>query len=408
MTFDTFISYASKDKTVADAVCARLESAGIRCWIAPRDIVPGTSYGEAIIDAIHGAKVMVLVFSANANFSAHIPKEVERAVSNGVAIIPFRIEDVAPGKSLDYFIGSVHWLDAMSPPMEKHLDDLATTVQKLLSVKSGQQVVSAAPATGVWRNSAPVAAPKPTTGAVVSGAKAPASFSKTMWIGVAAVALLAAIVTAVVLLRGGGNSPGSGPEVHQPVTPADSISAAGSVPPSPSPSVKANTKTGTDPIMGCYQWFNNVPVVIRADGTLVAGSFTARWRLVSAARHEYTFTWPKATDTVTITPDQRSLSGSNQYGFATSGVRLTGSTGLVGTWRWPNGVPVAMAADGSFSGGPFSGTWRTIDESRRIYSLVWPNPVDSVTFLPDHSRFSGANQFGVPVSGVRTTPCVKN
>lgn len=101
MAFDVFISYASKDKIVADAVCAKLESSAIRCWIAPRDIVAGTSYGEAIIEAIHGAKVMVLVFSSNANASGHIPKEVERAVSNGVAILPFRIEDVAPGKSLD-------------------------------------------------------------------------------------------------------------------------------------------------------------------------------------------------------------------------------------------------------------------------------------------------------------------
>jgi hypothetical protein len=137
VSFDVFISYASKDKIVADAVCARLEAAGIRCWIAPRDIVAGTSYGEAIIDAIHGAKVMVLVFSSSANASGHIPKEVERAVSNGVAILPFRIEDVAPGKSLDYFIGSVHWLDAMTPPMEQHLDSLAATVQKLIPSNVG-------------------------------------------------------------------------------------------------------------------------------------------------------------------------------------------------------------------------------------------------------------------------------
>ena len=69
---------------------------------------------------------------ANANSSGHIPEEVERAVNNGVVILPLRIEDVMPGKSLDYFIGSVHWLDAMTPPLEKHLDDLVGTVQKLL------------------------------------------------------------------------------------------------------------------------------------------------------------------------------------------------------------------------------------------------------------------------------------
>src|SRR5271154_2363596 len=132
VSFDVFVSYASKDKVIADAVCARLEASGIRCWIAPRDIVAGASFGGAIIDAIHGAKGVGLGFFSSANASGHIPKEVERAVSSGVAVLPFRIEDVAPGKSLDYFIGSVHWLDAMTPPMEKHLDFLAATVHKLI------------------------------------------------------------------------------------------------------------------------------------------------------------------------------------------------------------------------------------------------------------------------------------
>src|SRR5579872_5827754 len=103
---DVFISHSSKDKTIADAVCARLEARGIRCWIAPRDVRPGAPYGEEIIDGIHGARVMVLVLSANANASPHIPKEVERAVSRGIPIIPLRVEDVLPAKSLDYFISS--------------------------------------------------------------------------------------------------------------------------------------------------------------------------------------------------------------------------------------------------------------------------------------------------------------
>jgi len=133
MAYDVFISYASEDKPVADAVCARLESQAVRCWIAPRDVLPGMAYGEAIIDAIRGCRVMILVFSAKSNASAHIPKEIERAVSAGVSVIPFRIENVRPGKSLDYFIGSVHWLDALTRPLEQHLDRLVQNVQTLLS-----------------------------------------------------------------------------------------------------------------------------------------------------------------------------------------------------------------------------------------------------------------------------------
>jgi len=133
MAYDVFISYAKEDKVVADAVCATLESHAVRCWIAPRDVLPGVAYGEAIIDAIRGCRIMILVFSSKSNASPHIPTEIERAVSAGVAVIPFRIEDVMPGKSLDYFIGSVHWLDALTRPLEQHLERLVQNVQTLLS-----------------------------------------------------------------------------------------------------------------------------------------------------------------------------------------------------------------------------------------------------------------------------------
>ena len=208
--YDVFISYASPDKTVADAACARLESAGIRCWIAPRDVVAGRPYGEAIIDAIHEAKVMVLVFSSNANLSDHIPKEVERAVSNGMVILPFRIQNVAPGKSLDYFIGSVHWLDAMTPPMEKHLDNLAATVQKLLPTTIGTRRAAPAQPTVMWHRDARGAAPTGATaggaGAVPSGGTPSALSSKTLLIALAAVVVLAVVVVGMIMLRGGGNS----------------------------------------------------------------------------------------------------------------------------------------------------------------------------------------------------------
>jgi hypothetical protein len=146
MAHDVFVSYASGDKTVADAVCAMLESHGIRVWIAPRDVLPGIHYGEAIIDAIHECRIMVLVFSSKANLSGHIPKEIERAVSQGITVMPLRIENVAPAKSLDYFIGSVHWLDALTPPLEFHLQRLAANVQTLLSRGDARTEVHAGPA----------------------------------------------------------------------------------------------------------------------------------------------------------------------------------------------------------------------------------------------------------------------
>jgi serine/threonine-protein kinase len=135
MPHEVFISYSSKDKAVADKVCSSLEERGIPCWIAPRNVHPGSPYSEEIIDAIETCRVMVLVFSSNANTSPHIPKEIERAVSHGISVIPLRVEAVTPGKALDYFISSVHWLDAVTPPLEAHLDTLATTIQAVLANK---------------------------------------------------------------------------------------------------------------------------------------------------------------------------------------------------------------------------------------------------------------------------------
>src|SRR5436190_15750052 len=132
MAFDAFVSYSSKDKVAADAACAVLEGAGVRCWIAPRDIRPGGEYGAAIIDAIDHCRVMVLIFSSSANASQQILREIERAVSKGVAIVPVRIEDVVPTRSMEYFLGAIHWLEALTPPIEKHLHQLAETVKAIL------------------------------------------------------------------------------------------------------------------------------------------------------------------------------------------------------------------------------------------------------------------------------------
>ena len=130
--FDVFISYSHVDKATADATCATLEQAGIRCWIAPRDIMPGDEWGAAIVKAIDHCRAMVLIFSSSANDSKQIRREVERAVNAGATIIPVRIENVAPTEAMAYFMSTVHWLDAMTAPLENHLRRLAESIKALL------------------------------------------------------------------------------------------------------------------------------------------------------------------------------------------------------------------------------------------------------------------------------------
>ena len=135
MTHDVFISYSSKDKLTADAICSIFETNGIRCWIAPRDILPGMDWGASIIDAINDSQVMVLILSSNSNASEQVKREVERAVHKSIIIIPFRIEDVQLSKSLEYQLSLTHWMDAITPPLETHIQLLVDEIRPLLRAK---------------------------------------------------------------------------------------------------------------------------------------------------------------------------------------------------------------------------------------------------------------------------------
>ena len=132
-THDVFLSYSSKDKTWADAACAVLERHRIRCWIAPRDITPGDEWGAAIIKGLNGSRIMVLIFSGHANASGQVRREVERAISQGMTVLPVRIEDVRPEGAMEYALGNTHWLDAFTPPVERQLELLARSVKTLLA-----------------------------------------------------------------------------------------------------------------------------------------------------------------------------------------------------------------------------------------------------------------------------------
>lgn len=137
MAHDVLISYSSLDKPQADAICNRLESQGIRCWIAPRDVPAGSEYADAIVQAIEAAQVLVLIYSSHADNSKQVRREVERAVHNGITIMPVRIENAEMSPAFEYYVGSIHWLDAITPPLEQHIDKLVTSLRAVLERRGG-------------------------------------------------------------------------------------------------------------------------------------------------------------------------------------------------------------------------------------------------------------------------------
>jgi hypothetical protein len=131
MAYGVFISHAKEDEKHAEAACDALESGGLRCWIAPRDIDPGKSWSAEIIKGIESSRVMLVIFSAHANESTHIKREVGQADERHLPVITFRVEDVEPADSLAYYLDSTHWLDAFPRPKEKH-PQLVAAVKRLM------------------------------------------------------------------------------------------------------------------------------------------------------------------------------------------------------------------------------------------------------------------------------------
>ncbi|MGA9117439.1 MAG: toll/interleukin-1 receptor domain-containing protein, partial [Bacteroidota bacterium] len=124
-----FVSYSTRDKAAAEEVCRFLEGAEFPCWMAPRDISPGEEWGAAIVRAVGDTHLMVLLWSAAANDSPQIRREVERAASRGIPIICFRLENVLPSGSLEYYLSTVHWLDAFRVSRPEALEQLLQAIR---------------------------------------------------------------------------------------------------------------------------------------------------------------------------------------------------------------------------------------------------------------------------------------
>ena len=122
-----FISYSSKDRDIAEKMCAQLESRGIGVWYAPRDIT-STDYASAIVEAITKSIYFVVILSHNSIRSNHVLNEIDLAFSElqrGMKILPVRIDEEELGPAFLYYLSRQQWIDAHIPPIELRFSEMA-------------------------------------------------------------------------------------------------------------------------------------------------------------------------------------------------------------------------------------------------------------------------------------------
>jgi hypothetical protein len=132
LAHDVFISHASKDKRIADAICEELESSGLKCWIAPRDIARGEDWTKAIRDAIESSPLLLLVFSDNANAAPHIKREIANAYYTRRMIVPIRLAKALPQRDFLFYLKNARWIDADGQSAGQDIKTLPMRIKSLL------------------------------------------------------------------------------------------------------------------------------------------------------------------------------------------------------------------------------------------------------------------------------------
>lgn len=137
---DVFISHSSKDKVIADHICAELEKKGIKCWIAPRDIKPGEEWARAINTAITSSSAFIVIYSGNSAQSTQVPKEIGLAGAKNSYIIPYKIDDTKLTDEFEYYLLGSHWVIADIEKKDFKIEELYNVI---LSAKAKKIAASA-------------------------------------------------------------------------------------------------------------------------------------------------------------------------------------------------------------------------------------------------------------------------
>lgn len=130
-----FISYSSKDQKVAYNICSILEEANLSCWIAPRDIIGGKSYGREILEAIFKAQVVLFIFSESSNKSKHVENEIDNAFNAEKTIIPFKIDQTKISLEIQYYLNKTHWVNG-DPLSENAIENLKNAIKANLKAET--------------------------------------------------------------------------------------------------------------------------------------------------------------------------------------------------------------------------------------------------------------------------------
>ena len=132
MDHEVFISYhRDSSAELVENIVQALESKGIKCWYAPRDVV--SKYAGDIVKAIEDCKIFLLIMNQYSSRSEHVLNEINYAFNRfnqkaAIRLLPFRTDKNDLSDDVKYYLGRIHCLDGSEPPEEERIDALVSRI----------------------------------------------------------------------------------------------------------------------------------------------------------------------------------------------------------------------------------------------------------------------------------------
>ena len=106
---DVFISYHEASAgELAEQIADALDAAGISCWCARRDMLPGSDFARVIPPQIHECRLFLPILNDSVYSSRHVENEVGLAFSRlnkgeAIRIFPVEIGSFARKDWVEYY-----------------------------------------------------------------------------------------------------------------------------------------------------------------------------------------------------------------------------------------------------------------------------------------------------------------
>ena len=108
---EVFVSYSRSDKDRVLELAAKLRAAGVTVWVDQTGIDGATMWGEQIVNALEGAKVLLLMVTESAVHSQNVAKEVVLISERKGHILPVHLEPTQIPPSLKYQLAGIQHIE---------------------------------------------------------------------------------------------------------------------------------------------------------------------------------------------------------------------------------------------------------------------------------------------------------